>query len=56
MRAGTKFGDVGLVDTMMKDGLMDSFNNYHMGITGGSVEGVHSIPNQNTQDFLSSRC
>ena len=34
MRTGTKFGDVGMVDTMMKDGLIDAFNNYHMGITG----------------------
>ena len=34
MRAGTKFGDTNLVDTMMKDGLIDAFHNYHMGITG----------------------
>ena len=34
MRTGTKFGDTALVDTMMKDGLIDAFNNYHMGITG----------------------
>ena len=34
MRMGTKFGDVSLTDTMMKDGLTDAFNNYHMGITG----------------------
>ena len=34
MREGIKFGDVTLVDSMLKDGLMDVFNNYHMGITG----------------------
>ena len=27
-------GDVKLVDTMMLDGLMDAFHDYHMGITG----------------------
>jgi len=27
-------GDVKLVDTMMQDGLIDAFNDYHMGITG----------------------
>ena len=27
-------GDASLVDTMMTDGLIDAFNNYHMGITG----------------------
>ena len=34
MRAGTKMGDVTLTDTMLKDGLVDAFHNYHMGITG----------------------
>jgi acetyl-CoA C-acetyltransferase len=30
---GTKMGNLELVDTMIKDGLMDAFNGYHMGIT-----------------------
>ena len=34
MRSGTKFGDVSMVDAMLKDGLIDDFHNYHMGITG----------------------
>ena len=34
MRSGTRFGDTTLVDTMMKDGLIDAFNDCHMGITG----------------------
>ncbi len=37
MRDGTKMGDVKLVDTMIKDGLWDAFNNYHMGITAENV-------------------
>jgi acetyl-CoA acetyltransferase len=34
MRPGIKFGDATLKDTMLSDGLMDAFNDYHMGITG----------------------
>src|SRR4030095_4015865 len=30
MRGGTKMGDLKLVDTMIKDGLWDAFNGYHM--------------------------
>jgi len=37
MRAGTKMGDASLVDTMIKDGLWDAFNGYHMGITAENV-------------------
>jgi acetyl-CoA C-acetyltransferase len=37
LRAGTKMGDLGLVDTMIKDGLWDAFNGYHMGITAENV-------------------
>lgn len=34
MRSAVKFGDVTLTDTMLKDGLIDAFHQYHMGITG----------------------
>ncbi len=37
MREGTKMGDGKLVDTMVRDGLWDSFNNYHMGTTAENV-------------------
>ncbi|HEY1856457.1 acetyl-CoA C-acetyltransferase [Acidocella sp.] len=37
LRAGTKMGDVGFIDTMIKDGLWDAFNGYHMGITAENV-------------------
>jgi acetyl-CoA C-acetyltransferase len=37
MRDGTKMGDLKLVDTMVKDGLWDAFNNYHMGTTAENV-------------------
>ena len=34
MRFPRKMGDATLVDSMLTDGLIDAFNNYHMGITG----------------------
>src|ERR671919_2569464 len=37
MRSGTKMGDFKLVDTMLKDGLWDAFNGYHMGTTAENV-------------------
>jgi acetyl-CoA C-acetyltransferase len=37
MRDGTKMGDVKFIDTMVKDGLWDAFNNYHMGTTAENV-------------------
>ncbi|WP_281823902.1 acetyl-CoA C-acetyltransferase [Jannaschia rubra] len=37
LRQGQKMGDVKLVDTMIKDGLWDAFNNYHMGQTAENV-------------------
>ncbi|WP_372426646.1 acetyl-CoA C-acetyltransferase [Salinarimonas chemoclinalis] len=37
MRAGTKMGELKLVDTMLKDGLLDAFHGYHMGNTAENV-------------------
>ena len=37
LRTGTKMGAVELIDTMIKDGLWDAFNGYHMGITAENV-------------------
>ena len=34
MRTGTKLGDVKMIDGMVKDGLWDVYNNYHMGNAG----------------------
>ncbi|MCY6369758.1 acetyl-CoA C-acetyltransferase [Clostridium ganghwense] len=36
-RWGQRMGDTKLVDTMIKDGLWDAFNNYHMGITAENI-------------------
>ncbi|MDX2318670.1 MAG: acetyl-CoA C-acetyltransferase [Hyphomicrobiaceae bacterium] len=37
MRNGVKMGNAALVDTMVKDGLWDAFNDYHMGSTAENV-------------------
>ncbi len=37
LREGTKMGDVKMIDTMIKDGLWDAFNGYHMGNTAENV-------------------
>ncbi|WP_297495011.1 acetyl-CoA C-acetyltransferase [Acidocella sp.] len=37
LRAGTKMGDLGLIDTMIRDGLWDAFHGYHMGVTAENV-------------------
>ncbi len=37
LRNGTKMGDLAVIDTMIKDGLWDAFNGYHMGTTAENV-------------------
>ena len=43
LRAGAKMGDLQLVDTMIKDGLWDAFNGYHMGVTAENVARAYQI-------------
>ncbi|MFZ3485535.1 acetyl-CoA C-acetyltransferase [Sphingomonas sp. 3-13AW] len=43
LRAGSKMGDVALVDTMIKDGLTDVFNGYHMGITAENLAEQYQV-------------
>ena len=49
LRDGKKLGDAELVDTMIKDGLWDAFNRYHMGITAENVAEKFQIT-RNDQD------
>jgi acetyl-CoA C-acetyltransferase len=37
LRSGVKMGDFKMIDTMIKDGLTDAFNGYHMGITAENI-------------------
>ena len=43
LRAGTKMGELGLIDTMLKDGLWDAFHGYHMGTTAENVATKYQI-------------
>lgn len=54
LRAGAKMGDVTLVDTMLKDGLIDAFHNYHMGITAENLAEKYGITREE-QDVFSVR-
>jgi acetyl-CoA C-acetyltransferase len=51
LRGGTKMGDVGLVDTMIRDGLTDVFNGYHMGITAENLATEYQITRAMQDDF-----
>ncbi|SHF55220.1 acetyl-CoA acetyltransferase [Kaistia soli DSM 19436] len=51
MRAGTKFGDLNLIDTMIKDGLWDAFNGYHMGVTAENVAREFQISREQQDEF-----
>jgi acetyl-CoA C-acetyltransferase len=54
LRNGVKMGDADLVDTMIKDGLWDAFNGYHMGNTAENVAQRWQITRQQ-QDELAQR-
>ncbi len=43
LRTGTKMGDVSQIDTMIRDGLWDAFNNYHMGQTAENLAQKYQI-------------
>jgi acetyl-CoA C-acetyltransferase len=51
LRDGVKMGDWSLVDTMIKDGLWDAFNGYHMGTTAENVARQWQITRDMQDDF-----
>ncbi|MCZ6863724.1 MAG: acetyl-CoA C-acetyltransferase [Alphaproteobacteria bacterium] len=51
LRTGTKMGDTQLVDTMIRDGLWDAFNGYHMGTTAENVAGKWQITREQQDAF-----
>ena len=50
-REDKKFSEKKLVDTMMKDGLLDSFNDYHMGVTAENVAEKYKISRDEQDNF-----
>jgi acetyl-CoA C-acetyltransferase len=51
LRGGVKMGNFELVDTMIKDGLWDAFNGYHMGTTAENVAKQWQITRQQQDEF-----
>jgi acetyl-CoA C-acetyltransferase len=51
LRGGTKMGDLSLVDTMIKDGLTDVFNGYHMGITAENLAEQYQVTRSDQDNF-----
>ena len=51
LRTGQKMGDLTLIDTMIKDGLWDHFNGYHMGTTAENVAGQWQITREQQDAF-----
>ena len=51
LREGSKMGDVKFIDTMIKDGLWDAFNGYHMGTTAENVARQFQITRDEQDKF-----
>jgi len=54
LRAGHKMGDVKFVDTMIRDGLWDAFNGYHMGNTAENVAEQWQISREMQDEFAAA--
>src|SRR5437762_5640753 len=51
LRNGVKMGDAQMIDTMIKDGLWDAFNGYHMGNTAENVAQRWQITREQQDEF-----
>ena len=54
LRDGAKMGDVKFIDTMIKDGLWDYFNGYHMGVTAENVAKQWQITREQQDEFAAA--
>jgi len=54
MRSGQKMGDMAFVDSMIKDGLWDAFNGYHMGNTAENIAKKWQISRDTQDEFAVS--
>ena len=54
LRNGTKMGDVSFIDTMIRDGLWDAFNGYHMGQTAENVAEKWQITREQQDAFAAA--
>jgi acetyl-CoA C-acetyltransferase len=51
LRGGVKMGDAQMLDTMLKDGLIDAFQGYHMGTTAENVATKYQITREQQDAF-----
>ena len=51
LRDGKKLGDTEIIDTMIKDGLWDAFNGYHMGVTAENVATKFQVTRDDQDKF-----
>jgi acetyl-CoA C-acetyltransferase len=54
LRNGTKMGDAQMIDTMIRDGLWDAFNGYHMGNTAENVAQKWQITREQQDQFAAA--
>ncbi len=54
LRGGTKMGGLELIDTMIKDGLTDVFNGYHMGITAENLAEQYQVTRDDQDAFAAA--
>ena len=54
IRSGEKLEEANLIDTMIKDGLWDAFNGYHMGVTAENVASKWKITRKEQDEFALS--
>ena len=50
-RWGARMGEIKAVDTMIKDGLWDAYNNYHMGTTAENICDIWGITREELDEF-----
>lgn len=53
-RWGKRMGDMKVVDTMLKDGLIDAFNDYHMGITAENINDKYGFTREEQDKFAAT--
>ena len=53
-RYGARMGHTQMIDTMIKDGLWDAYNNYHMGTTAENIADIWGITRKEMDEFAAS--
>ncbi|MGM0766474.1 MAG: acetyl-CoA C-acetyltransferase [Pseudomonadota bacterium] len=53
-RNGQRMGDWNMVDTMIRDGLWDAFNDYHMGVTAENIVDKYGISRKEQDEFAAA--